>query len=298
METLVEAVATPAVDNGSGSPDVPAAEGEQKAAPPQVVCVRNGLPSALKASGPEWDEWGRAGESLRAECEKNEGGIAWQAAKWLVDGYRTFLGPNASNQDKGRLIWYASRHSGLKRNTLIAYIKVGLAFPKGPMLPELSFAHHRVATLIPNRDDRAYWLRQAASKNMSSSDMKKAAKDLIPAKSKIGINTVQEAERYATRSRNLNPKPHVWDKIISDIDMGRSVRDYMLLLRDMKLYGETFFRNFQELERAVDRQFPGPKGNIVQRVPASAVQERINFKSKQLIEAEKAEATGSLIQDA
>jgi len=294
MDTQLEAVAvaTPVVDNGSGSPSVPAAEGAQKAAPPQVVCVRNGLPSVLKASGPEWDEWGRAGESLGAEYEKNEGGIAWQAAKWLVDGYRTFLGPNASNQDKGRLIWYASRYSRLKRNTLIAYIKVGFAFPNGPLLPELSFAHHRAVVLIPNRDDRAYWLRQADSKKMSVSDLKKAIKDLIPAKSKIGINPVQEAERYATRSRNLNPKPHVWDRIISGIDMGwGSAREYLLLLRDMKLYGETFFRNLEQLERALNRQLP--VGQAVQ-----AIQERINFKSKQLIEAEKVEVTGSMIQAA
>ena len=63
----------------------------------------------------EYDDWRRTGWSLRDEFEKNEGGIAWQAAKWLVDGKNTFLRPDSSNQEKGKLITDAMSHSGLSQ---------------------------------------------------------------------------------------------------------------------------------------------------------------------------------------
>ena len=287
MNTKTEAVATPVVDNGSGSSSAPAPDGVQapELETPSGFREANGRPSMV-GGVKEYDEWSRAGLSLRAEYEKNEGGIAWQAAKWLVDGYRTFLGPDASNQDKGSLIRKASRFSGLRRSTLIAYIKVGFAFPKGPRVPELSFAHHRAVALIPNREDAAYWIRQAAEKKMSVLDLKKAVKDLIPSKPKVGINAVQEADRYATRLRNLNPKDHIWDKIISNIQMGRSMYEYSVLRRDLNMCADRLFRNLRQIDGALAGH----------PAVAQAVQDRIRYKSPQLVEAEQAEAVGSKIQ--
>ena len=154
----------------------------------------------------EYDDWRRKGWSLRDEFEKNEGGIAWQAAKWLVDGYHTFLRPDSSNQEKGDLITDAMSHSRLSRSTLITYIRVGLAFPNGPYVPELGFAHHRAVILIRDPGDRTYWLRQAAKKQMSVSDLKKAIVALVPSNPKLGVNAEQVAKRYTTKLQNLNPK--------------------------------------------------------------------------------------------
>ena len=235
----------------------------------------------------EYDAWRETGWSLRAECEKNEGGIAWQAAKWLVNGYRTFLGPNSSNREKGELISLAKSHSGLSRNTLIAYIKVGLAYPDGPILG-LSFAHHRAVTLIPNREDRDYWLRQAAKKEMSVADLKKAvaAAGVIPVKEKLGIDVEQEVERYTARMSKLNPKDGIWNRIMSDVQTtGREGDTYALFRRDMDSCAETLCRNLRHLDAAL-------AGQPVEAV-AQAIQQRI--KPSELVEAEKMEAIGSAI---
>lgn len=242
--------------------------------------------------GAEYDDWRRTGWSLRAEYEKNEGGIAWQAAKWLVDGYRTFLGPNASNQQKGELISLASSHTRLSRNTLIAYIKVGLAYPDGPILG-LSFAHHRAVTLVPNREDRDYWLRQAAKKQMSVSDLKKAvvAAGVIPVKEKLGIDIEQEVERYTARMSKLNPKDGIWNTIMSDVQRFGSSRQgntYALFRRDMNWCAETLCRNLRHLDAALADQ---PVDAV-----AEAIQQRI--KPSELVEAEKLEAIGSAIGEA
>jgi hypothetical protein len=247
----------------------------------------NGRPSMVGGVA-EYDGWRSVGLTLRAECEKNEGGIAWQAAKWLVDGYRTFLGPDASNQAKGNLIKEASWHSGLSRNTLIAYIKVGFAFPNGAILG-LSFAHHRAVIAIPRGEDRgedrAYWLRQAADKKMSVADLKKAIKDLIPSKPKVGINAAQEANCYAVRLRKLNPPEHVWDKIIEELDRGCDRDVYRHLLMEMEMYADRLFRNLRHLQgsRVGRPEFRQPDQNV---------------KPPELVEAEKTEAIGAAVQAA
>lgn len=253
---------------------------------PEAASSNARRPSMVEGES-EYDDWTRTGFSLRAEHEKNEGGIAWQAAKWLVDGYRTFLGRDASNQQKGDLISRASSYSGLSRNTLIAYIKVGLAYPDGPILG-LSFAHHRAVTLIPNRVDRDYWLRQAANKEMSVSNLKKAvaAAGVIPVKEKVGIDVDQEVERYLARMSKLNPKDHIWNRIMADVQTtGEQGNTYALFRRDMSSCAETLCRNLRHLDAAL-------AGQPVEAV-AQGIQQRI--KPSELIEAEKMEAIGSAI---
>jgi hypothetical protein len=231
----------------------------------------------------EYNEWADLGLSLRAEHEKNEGGIAWQAAHWLVDGYRTFLGPKASNQEKGRMIKEASRITGLSRNTLITYIKVGFAFKNGPIDPQLGFAHHRAVISILDPGDRAYWLRQAAAKQMSVSNLKQAIKPLVPVKQKLAVNEVQEAGHYASRLQKLNPKDGVWGHIVSDIGMGRSLDDYRQLHKEMSRSAEVLFRNLKQIESALAGRPPVP----------GTIQERI--KPQELVEAEQLEAIGTAV---
>jgi hypothetical protein len=242
---------------------------------------------AMVGGTPEYDDWRQTGWSLREEIEKNDGGIAWQAAKWLADGYTTFLGPNASNQEKGELISLAKSHSGLSRNTLVAYIKVGRAYPNGAILG-LSFAHHRAVTLIPNREDRDYWLRQAAKRAMSVADLKKAvaAAGVIPVKQKLGIDVEQEVERYIARLSKLNPKDGIWNRIMSDVQSaGEQGNTYALFRRDMDSCAETLCRNLRHLDAAL-------AGQPVEIV-AQAIQQRI--KPSELVEAEKMEAVGAAI---
>jgi hypothetical protein len=254
--------------------DAPATEAVQVQAPAPP------RPS-LNIAGKEYTEWAEIGMSLRAEHEKNEGGIAWQAAQWLVDGYQTFVGHNPSNQEKGRLIKHASRITGLSRNTLITYIRVGFAFPNGPMDSRLGFAHHRAVISIPHRDDRAYWLRQAAANQMSVSNLKQAIKPLLPVKPKLGINGVKEAQYYASRLEKLNPKDRIWSYIISDIGGGRSLDYYRELQRAMTKSADVLFLNLKQLD-----------GALAGRPAATqAVQEYI--KPKELEEAEQLEAIGS-----
>ena len=238
----------------------------------------------------EYDDWRRRGWSLREEHEKNEGGIAWQVAKWLADGKTTFLAKNSSNDERNELISLAKSHSGLSRNTLIAYIKVGLAYPDGPILG-LSFAHHRAVTLIPNREDRDYWLRQAAKKGMSVSDLKKAvaAAGVIPAKEKLGINVQQEVERYKARLDKLNPKNGIWNRIMSDVKSAAERRPtYAVFRRDISMCVETLCRNLGNLDVALSAQ--------PSEAAAQAVQQSI--KPPEVVEESKLEAVGSAISDA
>jgi hypothetical protein len=286
METLLEAVEVEVGTNVSCESSVPVVEAAQNVQAEEIASSSTRRPSMVGGTA-EYDEWRRTGWSLRAECEKNEGGIAWQAARWLVNGYRTFLGPNSSNREKGELISLANSHSGLSRNTLIAYIKVGLAYPDGPILG-LSFAHHRAVTSIPNSVDRDYWLRQAAKKEMSVAILKKAiaAAGVIPVKEKVGIDVEQEVERYMARMSKLNPKDGIWNRIMSDVQStGRRGNTYALFRRDMNWCAETLCRNLRHLDAAL-------AGQPVEAV-AQAIQERI--KPSELVEAEKMEAIGSAI---
>jgi hypothetical protein len=283
METQIEVVAGPVVaGTSSETQEVSSSSPERRDS--GGFRDANGRPSMVEGVA-EYDGWTRTGLSIRLEREMNDGGIAWQAAKWLVNGYRTFLGPGASNQGKGRLIKDAMRHSGLSRSTLITYIKVGFAFPDGPIV-ELSFAHHRAVTLIPNREDRPYWLRQAASKKMSVSDLKKAIKELIPSKPKLGIEPEQEADRYRLRLMKLNPKDHIWSRIIHDIEHGNSIEDYRELYNEMMKIVDALYLNFKQIESAM-------AGNPA---PPHYVQDRI--KPPLLVKAEKLEAIGTAVGQA
>jgi hypothetical protein len=245
----------------------------------------DGLPSMI-CGVPEYDDWIRTGLSFRGEFEKTEESVAWPAAKWLVHGYKTFIGPNTPNIVQGGMLRDAERLSGLTRNTLIAYFKVGRTFPDGPLVPELSFAHHRAVVLIPDPEQRAHWLHQAAKKKMSVSKLKKAVKKLIPVKPKLGIKPTLEAKHYARRLQNLNPKDHIWGYIMSDIQGGYSLDDYSELHEEMKKSADILFLNLKQLDSALAGRPPVPK----------AVQERI--KPPQLVEAEKLEAIGSKVSEA
>jgi hypothetical protein len=295
METQEAAVTTLVVADVSG--DMPAAVEPQNAGAEQMTSSTteqkhsggfrdaDGRPHMVEG-GAEYDNWRRTGWSLRAEFEKNEGGIAWQAAKWLVDGYRTFLGPNASNQQKGDLITDAMRQSGLSRSTLITYIRVGLAFPNGPYVPELGFAHHRAVILIRDPGDRTYWLRQAAKKQMSVSDLKKAIIALVPSNPKLGVNAEQAAKRYTTKLQNLNPKNNLWRGIIESIEAGRSLEDYRQLYREMKMSADVLFLNFKQLDNALAGRISVDQG------------EQLQIKPAELVEAERLEAIGAAISEA
>jgi hypothetical protein len=245
----------------------------------------DGLPSMICGVA-EYDDWVRTGLSLRGESEKTEESIAWQAAKWLVHGYNTFIGPKTPNIVKGELLSNAVRLSGLSRNTLIVYFKVGRTFPDGPLVPELGLAHHRAVMLIPDPDTRAHWLHQAAEKKMSVSKLKKAVKKLVPVEPKRGIKPPLEAKHYARRLQNLNPKDHIWGLIISDIQGGYSLDDYRELHEEMKKSADTLFLNLKQLESALAGRPPDAKW----------IQPRI--KPPQLVEAEKLEAIGSKVSEA
>ena len=75
---------------------------------------------------------------------------------------------------------------------------------------------------------RSYWLRQAAKKQMSVSDLKKAIIALVPSNPKLGVNPEQAAKRYTTKLQNLNPKQHLARDYSFD-RTGRSLEDYRKL---------------------------------------------------------------------
>src|SRR5271156_3564832 len=116
----VAASGAPATEVVAPAQEAPATEGVLNAQP-QEAAKR----PTMTYEDPQFVGWQQIGKSFRGELEKTQESVAWQAAKWLVDGYRTFLAPDASNQDKGRLTQVAQKCTGFTTNTLKAYFKVG-----------------------------------------------------------------------------------------------------------------------------------------------------------------------------
>jgi hypothetical protein len=276
----VAASGAPATEVVAPAQEAPATEGVQNAQP-QEAAKR----PTMRYGDPQYVGWQRIGESFRGELEKTQESVAWQVAKWLVDGYKTFLGPDASNQDKGRLAQVAQKCTGFTTNTLKAYFKVGQAFPDGPQYG-LTFAHHRAVLPIPEPKDRDYWLRQAGKHQMSVSNLAKAVQGQVPPKPKVGVNYVQEAKHYQARLEKLNPKRYIFDAMSVEINHGKSLEVYRELHNKMKQSSETLSSNLQHLEHALAGRPPAPV----------YIQDRID--SPESIEAAKAERIGAAMQAA